>query len=164
MYVLFPALGMKAQQLALMDREASCGVGQGKSSRRVEERTRLDDGQMTHLICVRLQYLLFDFFFWGGVGFPVLFLPFPVLYCGVGFPVLFLPFPVLYLHIFWTFPVQFPQGKSTKHQKTSDDSKTGWAPIRCVVWRSLNAPSCARTGMTEDDPEVTEKYSGTTRA
>ena len=58
----------------------------------------LDDGQLTHLIHVRLKMLPSDFF-WRGSGFPV-----------------FLPL-FLFLHhsaylCFWTFPVQSPQGMS----------------------------------------------------
>ena len=56
----------------------------------------IDNGQITHLICVRLKVLLYDF--WGVLAF-----------------------------------LFFPQ----RRQKMSYDSKVGWAPIRCVIWRSL---------------------------
>ena len=79
----------------------------------------LDDGQITHLIRVRLKNLLTERLFWGG-GF--------WLSC---FPLLFLSCNTVTTCVFLTFPVQSPHGDVQKHPKTSYDSKTGWAPIRC---------------------------------
>ena len=77
-----------------------------------------DDGQITHLVCVRLNICSITFLGGSGSGFLFFVLP-------SSFPVI-----MSILH------VQFPQGKR-KHQKTSYDSSTGWAALRCVILRAL---------------------------
>ena len=84
----------------------------------------------THLICVRLEHLLYDRLLGGAGGGEVLaFLFF--------FP---LSFPVI-TSIFWTFPVRSPQGKSTKIlQKTSCDS-LNWRGPNWMGTLALGSPN-----------------------
>ena len=83
---------------------------------------QLDGGQITHLIPVRLKIFPYDFFR-GGLAF--FFLPFSFLVITVITSVLGISCAV-------------STGNVQIHHNTSYDSKTCWAPIRCVIWRSLN--------------------------
>ena len=76
----------------------------------------LGDGQITHLTCVRLEHLLYDSLL--GSGFPA-------------FSSLFLSCNDT--HLILDIPCAISIGKVHKYQKTSYDSKTLTAPIRCVI-------------------------------
>ena len=52
---------------------------------------------------------------------------------------------MLSLIYFWTFPVQsISSWNVQKHQQTAYNSKTGWAPIRFVIWCSMTKSKYSR--------------------
>ena len=95
-----------------------------KNPEQIKIARKLDGGQITHPIRVRLKILLYDSF-WGGSGFPVF--SFPFLSCSAVI----------------TYVLDIPRAISTGNvqniRRQSYDSKTGWAPIRCVFWRWLKS-------------------------
>ena len=84
-----------------------------------------DDSHIIHLIGLSQTCCYLISFFFGGGGF--------LASCFAFLPFIFISCSCMYV---WTFPVRSPH-KMTKHQKTSYDSKTGWAPSACVIRRSL---------------------------
>ena len=74
----------------------------------------VDDGQITHLICVRLKIVLYDFL-GGGSGFPV----FPPLFFRAVQP----------LHKLRDIPCAISTQNVRKHQKTPYDSKLVGPPF-----------------------------------
>ena len=104
-------------------------------------RAILHDRQITHLIRVRLKILLHDSF-WGGSGFP-----------GLSTP--FLSCITVITYVFGHSPCSLREEyPNTSEDVISYDSKTGWAPIRCVIWRSLRLgyPSNSAAMLREKDP------------
>ena len=88
--------------------------------RKKETERTLDNGQSTHPICVHRKKKHSDVFF-----------------CWGGFWLSFFPASPLYvIHLFLTFPVQPPQGK-TKPSESVMCFRVSWAPTRFVAWRSL---------------------------
>ena len=60
-----------------------------------------------------------------------------------------LSFPALkQLHMFLDIPRAVFTGNVQTHQKKSYDAKTGWAPIRCVIW--LSSTICQYLGTLVD--------------
>ena len=51
--------------------------------------------------------------------------------------------------MFWDSPCAVTTRNVQTHQKTSYDSKTGWAPLRCVIWSSLT-----NMNVTEQSNEI----------